>query len=562
MIRYIVDIAERTNFPPELFLASALYDTAYDIFEMSVGVHPTDSYWLDWGGSYDNPTAQNAEIFFKKYLRKASGVTDFLSHTGTMLLQANKILIHLDRKPWQYLDSVTEYDTITGYASAPRGSANPSDATYPDIVGTPVKCPVRLMIPSVPNQLSDPISGTTLQTTFSISLINNDGLFDDTDESNIINTPITLRRADNEDPDLADFAIIRYGLVSSVDVSATEYRITAADINRTLTEPATSKFTASDYPDAPDATIDKDMPIGYGSLSGVPLFEVDTDKYIALDPDYITAVSSVYDKDGTSISFTFDGATGIITVTESDGEGGIVEAKTADVTGKTDNSIGEIITGEIEDKTDIAYLDGPWDKTETDAYIALSAHVNFYFKGGELKKFITEVLKNDNAFLFTKNDGRLTLRQWAQDYTEHTIPSWQLMEIPTKSNAESKRYFISSAVIQWDKNESTGVYNREHFYDDDEAEIREIYRRRKTGTFPTGLYNSTEISDLAGRLVTRFGTISEVVRVKLGTSVKDINPLDTVVLDLNINGRQFSNTTEWIVRDVDPAQDTLTMEGK
>lgn len=551
MIRYIVDLSIRTEYPPNLATASYLYDADADLFEIEIGEHPTSSYWINWGGFYDTPIPQNAEIFFSSFLRKVSSEAELVSTPGTMLLGANRILIHLSRKPWQFLSSMSEYNEVQGYASAPRNEDEPSDHFIPDALGVGVYYPVRLMIPTVPNRLSDPISGTTLLPTFSVDLENSDGNFDDTEELNILNTPLTLRRSDTDNPTLSDFKVIRYGLVDSVSVTKSQYTITAADTNRTLTEPALRKFSTSIFPDLPESNEDKPIPILYGTQT-VPLFEVGTDEYIAIDPQYVSGVSEVFDRDGSSISFTYSSATGIITATD---------AITATVKGRTNNRIGEIITTEIEEKAGIAYLDGPWDKEETDSYIAISAHVNFYYDRGDVRSLVNAVLKNDNAFLFTKNDSRLTLRQWAEEYTEHIIPSWQIMELPSKDNAEGKRYYMSSSIIQWDKNIETGNYGREFFNDDREAELSERYRRKKTETFPTDLYQSSEIQDLSTRLINRFGIISELIRVKIASPATNINPLDTVILDMVINGRTMTRLNGWIVREVDPAQDTLLLEG-
>ncbi len=550
-IKYIADLSIRTDYPPELALAALEFDRANNIYHLVTGTHPTGTYWTDWGGAYDTPLQSDAEIYFSQFLQKVTSRAALIAAENSLLIEGNEIFMNLSRKPWQYSQSDTEYDRVQGYASIVRDETKPSDINYLDAVSEDIPHPVKLLIPSVPNKLSDPISGTSLQTTFNFSLINNDGTFDDIEENNITNTPAKIKRSDVENPELADFNIIRKGLADSVTVDGKIFKVIAADITRTLTESATRKFNTDIYPSLPASTIDKDIPLGWGDLDNVPLFEVNTGEYIALDPLYITAVAAVYDSDGVSISFTFDSGTGIISATD---------AETADVTGKASNLIGEIITSEIEDKSNIPYTEGPWDKTETDLYIAISAELNFYFRSGEVKKLVKDVLKNDNAFLFTKNDGRLTLRQWGQSYTEHIIDSWRIMKLPSKSNSEGKKYFISSAAIKYGRDQDSGVYNLEFFDDTQERAISEIYNKKKPGTFPTDLHITAEIEDLAERLLNRFGNIAEVAKVDLGYNTLGIDLLDTVILDLDINGRIMSNFNVWIVREVDAAQDALSLE--
>ena len=551
-IKYIAELAKRTDYPPELALPALDFDRANNIYLISTEAHPTASnYWTDWGGTYDSPTNQDAELYFSLFLQKVPTRAIMILTVNSFVIEGNSIYINLPKKPWQYLSSETEYDTVQGYASTVKNELEPSNHNYEDSTGACIPHPVRLLIPSVPNKLSDPISGTTLQTTFNFTLINNDGLFDDTDENNFINTPSRLKRTSVDNPTLADFNIIRYGLVDSVSVIGDSFRVTVADLSRTLTESVTRKFTVTDYPNIPDSSRDKDMPVSWGVQEQVPLFEIDTGEYIALDPDYITAVTTVYDKDDASISFTFDSGTGIISATD---------AVTADVTGKTDKAIGEIITTEMASKGNIPYAEGPWDKTETDLYIALSADINFYFKGGTLKKLITDVLKNDNAFLFTKNNGKLTLRQWGQTYTEHLIDSWRIMALPTKNNAEGKKYFMSAVTIQYDKNEKTGLYDLEYFDDSQERAISEEWNKKKSVTFPTNLDDTNDVIDLAERLLDRFGRVPELLKVKLGYDTSEVELLDEIALPMIINGRTMSNYTGWVVREVDPAQDTLLLE--
>ena len=56
-----------------------------------------------------------------------------------------------------------------------------------------------------------------------------------------------------------------------------------------------------------------------------------------------------------------------------------IPIETVDLTGKTDNSIGEIIIEVISDNENLAYVEGVWDVTETDLYLALCADIGFYF---------------------------------------------------------------------------------------------------------------------------------------------------------------------------------------
>jgi hypothetical protein len=544
-IKYIVELTARTDYPPERALAAADFDRNFNIYVFSVKKPTTPNYWTNWGGKYTRlPKTSNLEVFFGQFLQRVTSASALELTSNSYYVVGDNIYINIPKKPWQYFSELTEVGELQFYSTSVRDESKPWDNNYEGI-----PYPVKMFIPRLNSTLSDVISGAVKPSTFSIDLENSDGFFDDIDETNYFNTPITIKRSDKEIPDLADFKIIRRGLVDYVTADASKFKITGADFFRTYTEEVTKKFTVSDFPNIPTENIDKSIPVGWGALKGLELFEVDTNDYIALDQDFITSVQAVYDSDGNSISFTFSG--GIITATG---------AATADVTGKTNNKIGQIITEEIDRVGNTPYIEGPWDKTETDIYVGSSAPIALYFPSGNLRSLIESCLKNDSAFFMTKNDGRLTIRQWGQAYDSHNLNSWQIMKIPTKSTQESKKFFNSSVSVLYGFNDGLNKHELEKKDTSRELEVVERYRKSKFQNFPTRLINESDAINLATLLLNRFGTISELIFIPMGASTVDINKLDEVVLDVNINGRQISTKTTWIVREVDPAQDVLFLE--
>jgi hypothetical protein len=73
--------------------------------------------------------------------------------------------------------------------------------------------------------------------------------------------------------------------------------------------------------------------------------------------------------------------------------------------------------------------------------------------------------------------------------------------------------------------------------------------------------NETDSTDLASRILERFGEVRETLKVGLGVNTFEVNPLDTIELDVTINDRQFSEYNSFIVKSVDPGQDEIEMEG-
>ena len=50
-----------------------------------------------------------------------------------------------------------------------------------------------------------------------------------------------------------------------------------------------------------------------------------------------------------------------------------------------------------------------------------------------------------------------------------------------------------------------------------------------------------------------------MVNIKLGADTTGINLLDSIVLELKINDRKFSDKIYWVVTAVNPAQDELEL---
>jgi hypothetical protein len=214
---------------------------------------------------------------------------------------------------------------------------------------------------------------------------------------------------------------------------------------------------------------------------------------------------------------------------------------------------------ELEQKAEQKYVEGMWDITEVERYSGLSPFVSFFFSGGNVKKMIEEVLKNDSAFLFTKNDGRLTIRRFGLTYEYHKIPSWMTTQNPSKEFSES-RTFMSSVAVQYNRNFESGKSESIFLYDEKETEIFEIYTKRNRITYETNLINLVDAQSLALRLFSRFSRRLESVKLGTGYDCSAINMLDTVELPVVINERSFSSFDVWTVLAVDPAQDKLEIE--
>jgi len=548
-IRYLLELSERTSYPPELALAAGNYDRAYNIYVIETGPALTGNYWTAWGGTYDRPLANDVELFFRTFLQQVSNSTALISTDNSYFKEGDFVFFNIPLKPWQYFAALTSLLKQRSFSTAVKNPNNPSDVSYLDDQGNKILFPVRFLVPSLSNKLSSPISGSVLYTTFNVNLINNDGLFDDIQETNYVNTPIRILRSDIDNPDVSDFSIIRAGLVEHVKVNSKSFSITGADYQRTLEQSATDKFSVSDYPNMPDSTKDKNIPIGWGFLTNVPLIEVDINQFIAIDPSYLTSVQTVYDEDGNIISFSLSG--GIITAPG---------AKTADITGKSNDRIGQIIVDIIANKGNIPYVEGPWDTSETDDYINTSFNIGMYYPSGTVRNLVSEALKSDSAYIISKNDGRLTLRKWGNGYGNWLIDSWRIMKIPTKSNQQATKFYNSSVVVKFSKQELNNNYLFDYLDDTREQELVNLYKKSKIQNYETRLLTEQNATALAKLMLIKFGDQSETLTLALGESIIEVNLLDKITLEIDINDRVFSRFSNWIITEINPAQDTFTIE--
>jgi len=567
--KYIAELFTKIEYDPRLAIADSEFSRDNNIYHFSIAplVTDTDNYWIKWGGTFDNPTSKWVRIFLGLFLIKVDGSADMLITDNSYWIDEtnNKCYMNLDRAPYLYFSAYAAvYDNYDStFATAPKDENNPSDIYY-----SGVPAPAIMDTPTFKTKLSDAISGITVYNSFQIELINSDGKFDGLDILDFFNVPIVVSKTTENAQTLEEFNQVRYGVVSDTPLNFSSLSVKAEDQLYSLDKEVCRTFSILDYLNIGDNE-GKIIPIAWGDVYHVELFEVNKDtadppewiEYIALDPNYITDADAVYDSDGNSLTFSFDSSTGILRVTELDEDGEVIEGESADVTGSTDNAMGQIIVDILDDIENLSYVSDVWDTTETDDYISYCSDIAFYFAGGTTKKLVSEVLKNDIAFLIQKNNGLLTIRRWGKNYDTFYIPSWLATDEPEKNFSDAYKYFCSSVRILYQKFYKDNEYNLNYFDDSEELTIFGNYKKSFIAEFKTELTESADIEDLSERILTRFGTVRETLKIGFGVDTYQVNLLDTIKFEGEINDRDFSEYSRWIVKAVDPGQDQIEMEG-
>jgi len=545
-VRYLVELTSGADFEPTLATHAVLSGEQLNqkISVLAIG-EPESSYWRDWGGTYDNLTTPNIEIFFEQFLQRADSREELLVLPNSFYVENDWcVYLNTDLYVWQYFRQVSEIKTTFGFSTA---VPNPLEPSNDEIDG--VSYPVRFKVPRFSSRgLPDPINGLVLQPAFTIQLKNGDRFFDNAEVNSFFNTPVVVYKSTVENPTKADFEIVQYGLVDQQSVDSVYFTLKCVDVFRTLTEEVCADITSEQFPNAGD-NIDKKMPVAYGVIRGAKLIKVGAGQFIASDPDYLVSVEAVFDNDGKSVSFTV--TDGVIFAGD--------EAKTCDFTGLGENRVGEIIVKEVSEKSRFPYVQSVWDIEEVQRYIAVSPRVSVYFERGTVKKFVEEMLKNDSAFFFTKNDGLLTIRMWGLDYSVHQYESWLHMRHPKKTFTDSN-YFASSVAIEYGYNFADKEAEKVALYSSEELRVVDEYNKFQRKTYETTIDNRDDAETLAYRLFNRLSIRAEMFRAVLASNTAKVNYLDTVILPMVYTDRVYSRKTRWIVRNVDPAQDWLDLE--
>lgn len=554
MLRFLLELYKRSEHLPEIalpYLSDSL-TTNHVVQKIDCSPEPSGStYWKRWGGTYNNPSSVIISVFLGVYLELVNTLLEIESLSLTMFRDTDFVLINPgDKYAWQYPKWQTEISVVEGYASAAKSETNPSDDKYDGR-----RYPTRFAVPTIQNKLSDIIRGTALQnSTFSVTVYNDDGLFDQSEQRNFFNTPVYILKSDKKSPSYSDYVIVRRGYIDDPEIGPEEVTFKCATLFRSFTADACRAITEEEFPNAGD-NIDKLMPILWGTVFVSPI-KVDDGTYLVCDPDYLGSIDAVYDSDGVEITaYSTDG--NLVIMDDVDEVPNDVK-----VTGSLSNDIGSIITSEIQKKGFILYSSGSWDTTETNSYISSAPELDLLITSGTLKDVITKCLESDAAYLIEKSGGRLSIRKWGSSYTSHSFSGWQFTQRPEKTYLENKYYASSVRVLYRDSPSREDDDRLVALDSSNEKRALEAYRKSETKEFETNLTSQADAVALASLLAGRFSRRPEVFTFAFGFDLSSISILDTIQMTVSYNGRAVSSATEWVVLDIDLGQDTVTVEEK
>lgn len=517
------------------------------------------NYWTAWGGGYaDLPADPFFSVFIDGvFLFRVDTYDDLKKFSYSSLVVGNQVFINIPKYLWQYTDIVTRLELLSGYSSNVRNPQNRSDDTYDG-----VRYPVRMAVPSVALRLSNSAFGVNLAPSFSIRLNNSDGLFDSKQSSSILNSPLTVLRSTSQPAEKSTFKKIRVGEIENVNLSPNEFNLQIADIIRTLDDPVTRTCTEAGL-----AENTKELPVAYGTVkvSVIELEKVEngtvtTTTFATCDPLYFTDLVSVHDTDGKTVPFsaiTDQNSNGTFTFTEdSDIETAWGSPAYCIIKGASGNRLGDIIIKEVTTKTKIVYTSTFWNIPEVETYADNSPKIAIVITSGTVRSMISRLLQSDLAFFIQQNNGQLTIRKWSKRYSYHSFDSWIITQDPSRDFSDQK-YYCSSAIVTYNGSAGTA---KTVLDDSKESKIVAQWKKKTRSTFETDLINSSQATVYAAELIQRFGNRSEIWNVGISKSTETVELLDSVELQIAVNGRVMTAVTQWKVIGINPAQDVLTLE--
>jgi hypothetical protein len=617
-INYLAEVNAQAAYRPDIATpADTNPGMRFNVYYLNLFRPPGITYWNrpapdGFGGFYDTPDTTRVEIYVGGWLQKAASLDAVKTHENTFFVDPSTgfLYFNVPKHPWLYEQWQLELTVTERFLHSVKDVNNPSDAyikSGPEDTGAGDFVRTILALPTDDRKLSDPIHGSELFLSFSIQIDNSEGIFDLLDTGLYFNGPAKLYKTWKNNPTYADFekTMIRTGVVENITINDKTLTFTCAEKFRSLEQSVCKLIPDSDriVEEQKEGTVGKPFPIVFGEaeVKLLPIQETIVDEewdytktppvlmeqtktVVYLAAEYISVFLEVRDSEDNLVpDASWDGGLEITatirtihegkTTSEKEGDYALIRGYMAagDPTLSWSPKLGEIVTRLMARDTGITYDPVFWDVDETDAYISNSPRLNIVIKSGTVRAAVNEVLTSDTAFLIQKNNALFTLRKWGGNYGNPDGEPWEfqsnlLTKPPSKTWSDAQKYFFSDCVVKCRKNDRTGEFGSRFVNDEQKAQVEAKYNKLKTAEFETCLTSVSEASALAANLSKRFCYLKETISVALGTDLSEVNLLDKVRIKdgendyVSVNGRVYSRDKLWIVKAINPAQDTMTLE--
>ena len=325
-----------------------------------------------------------------------------------------------------------------------------------------------------------------------INFSNSDGFFDTWRDKNIFNQAVRIFMGFEGD-EREDMFQVFSGSVDSRSWDFSTFKIKVVDSRKKLSNPIpVNNLNTTDFPLLDDGDVDKFKPIIYGTVYGAeaicvnPTATAPTDyDFLIMDTEHhnMAEVHTVYidevvlDPGNWSANL----ANGTITIDRASYDD---EDVTVDVTGVNISNSTSVVIDLLSSYASLEFIPTNFNTLEFERAVSRSRAVRLYIdKTTPLIKAIEQCcVASDTAFLI-QDDGKMTMRYFHADRE----PNREIQKdewIGDPDVKDNEDVFLSSCVIEYNKNEDSGDYYR-HLNTDYEAEVLKKYKGLKSKEFPT-----------------------------------------------------------------------------
>lgn len=392
-----------------------------------------------------------------------------------------------------------------------------------------------------------------------VTLINNDGYFDDYKNKDIFRQQAVLKLG-FEGIAYSEYRTVFTGFVESFSFDWEKFVVKLQDKRKNLSRKIPyNVFTQDEWPFLEDGDVNKVKPLAWGSIRNAELLCVNKTKspayeyyFFIADTEFydITSVDAVY-VEGEELSSAFysvDLTTGILTI-ESTYIVDNLEDVTADFTAVDKSNSLEIIKDLLDNYAQIDYNSVNYNTTEYAAAVALARDSSIYVnEPTEMKKIIELCCVDSDAIFLVQDDGKYT----ARIFDENRTPTRQIYKdewIDSPNVAIDPSKFLSSARVTYLKDQANDK-SYEYLNEDYQLEVLERYKAYQTKTFETNIDNETDAIAKSEAIMQLSKDVPEVVKRTTKIQNVDLEIMDFVICDPKGRISNSENLGVWEIQGI------------
>jgi len=383
-------------------------------------------------------------------------------------------------------------------------------------------------LPKVKNSVDPLFFGKLKYNNATVKLENADGEFDDWRERNLFNTAARFLYAENP-TGYTDFEEIYSGFISNDDTTWKDFSVSLGDERKKLNQPiATNYITTSEFPNAPDDSIDLPKPIAYGKVFHRKCICVDDTsspkEFLFVDTLYNTpsSLDSVVDKDGSTVSTSaVDLNSGTFTAVTSETE------LYASFTMPLSNGV-DIIKDLMENYDTKPFVVSFWDVADVNSAEADCRNTSVFIDDDKsLNKVIEQVCFDCDLRFYIQSNGKYNIRLYDEDREPETTILWDDWTGEPKTKNSGSQY-LTSAIVEYSFDGQQDKYTRQYANTDFEETAFDTYKKLKSKTFKTGLYTESEAVAKSNTIMSLSSNVSDIVQRSVNWSFRDLEITDFV----------------------------------